>query len=60
MNIYLTDLNVEALVFDFYHFYGNSNSLLDSPGWYRSEAKNYKKFSENLRTRWTILVSIGR
>ena len=33
MKIYLTDLNVEALVFDFYHFYGNSNSLLDSPGW---------------------------
>ena len=42
MKIYLTDLNVEALIFDFYHFYGNSNSLLDSPGWYRSEARIIK------------------
>ena len=30
---------VEALVMDFYHFYGNENSYLDSPGWYRSEAR---------------------
>ena len=42
MKIHLTDSNVEALVFDFYHFYGNSNSLLDSPGWYRSEARIIK------------------
>jgi hypothetical protein len=39
---YLNDDNVEALVFDFYHFYGNSNSYLDSPGWYRSEARIIK------------------
>ena len=33
------ELKVEALVFDFFHFYGNSNSYIDSPGWYRSEAR---------------------
>lgn len=26
---------VEALVFDYYHFYGNHATYLDSPGWYR-------------------------
>jgi glycosyltransferase involved in cell wall biosynthesis len=42
MEKYLDDNNVEALVFDFYHFYGNSKSLLNSPGWYRSEARIIK------------------
>ena len=37
-----SDLNVEALVFDFYHFYGNANTYLNSPGWYRSEARIIK------------------
>jgi hypothetical protein len=39
MEVNLDDLNVEALVFGFYHFYGNSNSYIDSPGWYRNEAR---------------------
>ena len=39
MRVNLNDLTVEALVFDFYHFYGNSNSYIDSPGWYRNEAR---------------------
>ena len=30
------------MVFDFYHFYGNANSYLSSPGWYRSEARIIK------------------
>jgi len=42
MKLYLNDSNIEALVFDFYHFYGNSNSYLESPGWYRSEARVIK------------------
>jgi hypothetical protein len=42
MEIYLNDPNVEALVFDFNHFYGNSNSVINSPGWYRSEARIIK------------------
>jgi hypothetical protein len=42
MEKYLDDKNVEALVFDFYHFYGNSKSILNSPGWYRSEARILK------------------
>ena len=39
MRVNLNDLTVEALVFDFYHFYGNANSYIDSPGWYRNEAR---------------------
>ncbi|MDB4037949.1 glycosyltransferase [Candidatus Thioglobus sp.] len=42
MQINLNNPEVEALVFDFYHFYGNANSYLDSPGWYRSEARVIK------------------
>ena len=42
MKLYLHNSKVEALVFDFYHFYGNSHSFLDSPGWYRSEARIIK------------------
>jgi hypothetical protein len=42
MKMYLDDSNVEALVFNFNHFYGNANSLLNSPGWYRSEARIIK------------------
>ena len=39
MEMHLNDKKVEALVFDFNHFYGNANSVLKSPGWYRSEAR---------------------
>ena len=42
MEMHLNDSNVEALVFDFHHFYGNVNSILNSPGWYRSEARIIK------------------
>ena len=42
MIIHLDDPNVEALAFNFYHFYGNANSYLDSPGWYRSEVRIIK------------------
>jgi len=36
---HLDDQRVEALTFDYVHFYGNANSYLDSPGWYRREAR---------------------
>ena len=36
---HLDDPRVEALTFDYFHFYGNANSYLDSPGWYRREAR---------------------
>jgi hypothetical protein len=42
MEININDPNVEALVFDFKHFYGNANSVLNSPGWYRSEVRIIK------------------
>ena len=52
--------DVEALIFDFYHFYGNGNSYLDSPGWYRTEARIIRN---SLRTYapdglfWVVLNS---
>ncbi len=36
---HLDDERVEALTFDYYHFYGNACSYLDSPGWYRRAAR---------------------
>jgi glycosyltransferase involved in cell wall biosynthesis len=42
MEKYLSDSNVEALAFGFNHFYGNANTLIDSPGWYRSEVRIIK------------------
>ena len=42
MTEYLDDSNIEALAVNFYHFYGNSNTYLDSPGWYRSEVRIIK------------------
>jgi hypothetical protein len=60
MENHLNDSNVEALVFDFFHFYGNANTLLNSPGWYRSEARIIKN---SLRTYapdglfWVVLDS---
>ena len=42
MQTHVDNPNIEALIFDFYHFYGNANSYLDSPGWYRSEARIIK------------------
>ncbi len=35
MEKYLRDDRVEALVFDYIHFYGNRNTFAWSPGWYR-------------------------
>jgi hypothetical protein len=32
---HLDDPRVEALVFDYYHFYGDPHTLAVSPGWYR-------------------------
>ncbi len=42
MQTHVDNPNIEALILDFYHFYGNANSYLDSPGWYRSEARIIK------------------
>ena len=35
MERHLDDPRVEALVFDYYHFYGNTNTCAWSPAWYR-------------------------
>lgn len=39
MEKHLNDLRVEALAFDYLHFYGNQNTIAWSPGWYRSEVR---------------------
>lgn len=36
---HLADERVEALVFDYLHFYGNGNTLARSPAWYRQAAR---------------------
>ena len=60
METHLTDSNVEALIFDFMHFYGNANSFLNSPGWYRSEARIIKNSIRSYAPDglfWVILES---
>jgi hypothetical protein len=39
MEKYLDDSRVEALAFDYLHFYGNANTYAWSPRWYRSEVR---------------------
>jgi hypothetical protein len=39
MEKHLPDERVEALAFDYLHFYGNKNTIAQSPGWYRSEVR---------------------
>jgi hypothetical protein len=39
MEKHLNDQRVEALAFDYLHFYGNKNTIAWSPGWYRSEVR---------------------
>ncbi|AEH44572.1 hypothetical protein Thein_0692 [Thermodesulfatator indicus DSM 15286] len=42
MQKYLNDPDVEALAFDYIHFYGNKNTYIWSPGWYRKEVRIIK------------------
>jgi len=39
MEKHLNDARVEALAFDYLHFYGNKNTIAWSPRWYRSEVR---------------------
>lgn len=39
MQKHLDNERVEALAFDYLHFYGNKNTIAWSPGWYRSEVR---------------------
>jgi hypothetical protein len=39
MEQHLNDARVEALAFDYLHFYGNANTYAWSPAWYRSEVR---------------------
>ena len=39
MERHLEDAEVETLLFDYYHFWANQATVLDSPGWYRRESR---------------------
>jgi glycosyltransferase involved in cell wall biosynthesis len=39
MERHLDDPRIEALAFDYLHFYGNANTIAWSPRWYRSEVR---------------------
>lgn len=39
---YRDDEDVEALVFNYYHFYGNTNTYLESPAWYKQAPRIIK------------------
>jgi glycosyltransferase involved in cell wall biosynthesis len=39
MEKHMDDSRVEALAFDYLHFYGNANTIAWSPRWYRSEVR---------------------
>lgn len=39
MEQHLDDPRIEALAFDYLHFYGNANTIAWSPRWYRSEVR---------------------
>jgi hypothetical protein len=39
MRQHLANRAVEALAFDYFHFYGNKNTYVWSPRWYRTEAR---------------------
>jgi hypothetical protein len=39
MEQHLDDPRIEALAFDYLHFYGNANTTVWSPRWYRSEVR---------------------
>jgi len=39
MENHLNNERIEALAFDYLHFYGNKNTIAWSPGWYRSEVR---------------------
>jgi len=39
MEQHLEDPRIEALAFDYLHFYGNANTIVWSPRWYRSEVR---------------------
>jgi len=65
MKTHKNNPNVEALLMSFIHFYGNANTYVNSPGWYRSEARIIKN---NIRSYapdglfWLVLEKnkIGR
>lgn len=44
---YLNDARVEALVFDYLHFYGNTNTIVWSPAWYRRAVRLIKTSVRN-------------
>jgi len=58
MQQHLNDDRVEALVFDYIHFYGNTNTYVWSPAWYRRAARIIKTSIRNFAPDglfWVVL-----
>jgi hypothetical protein len=63
MRRYKDDPKVEALAFDYLHFYGNKNTYIDSPGWYRREVRVIKNSIRTIAPDglfWSVLTSNRR
>ncbi|MFN3786157.1 MAG: glycosyltransferase [Thiothrix sp.] len=63
MQRYRDDPEVEALIFDYLHFYGNANTYLWSPGWYRRAPRIIKASVRSYAPDglfWLVLASNNR
>lgn len=63
MQRYRDDPEVEALIFDYLHFYGNANTYLWSPGWYRRAPRIIKASVRSYAPDglfWLVLASNKR
>ena len=55
---YHDDPRVEAIAFDYLHFYANEKSVLDSPRWYRSEVRIIRNTIRSIAPDglfWTVM-----
>jgi len=60
MHKYKDNDNIEAIAFDYLHFYGNKNSYLDSPAWYRQEVRIIKNSNRSIAPDglfWSVLTT---
>lgn len=68
MEKYLNDKNVDALLFDYLHFYGNYSMVGDSRKWYRNEIRIVKnnrdiiswKDAQGFRTRTAKKLKVAK
>jgi len=59
MEQHLEDPRIEALAFDYLHFYGNANTTVWSPRWYRSEVRILRNHDSGLGTEGPVFRGAG-